>query len=50
MMKHGQDYIDAGQDYYDQQYKARIIKNMQKRAQMLGFELTRIQTLTLEVP
>src|SRR3990167_1367648 len=50
MMKHGQDYVDAGQDYYDQQYKERIVKNMQKRAHMLGFELTPIQTLTLEVP
>jgi transposase len=43
MMKHGQDYVDAGQDYYDQQYKERIVKNMQKRAHMLGFELTPIQ-------
>lgn len=50
MMKHGKDYVDAGQDYYDQQYKERIMKNMQKRAHMLGFELTPIQTLTLEVP
>ena len=50
MMKHGQDYVDAGQDYYDQQYKERIVRNMQKRAHMLGFELTPIQTLTLEVP
>lgn len=50
MMKYGQDYVDAGQDYYDQQYKERIVKNMRRRAQMLGFELTPIQTLTLEVP
>lgn len=50
MMKHGQDYVDAGQDYYDQQYKERIVKNMQKRALMLGFELTPISAFTSEVP
>ncbi len=50
MMKHGQDYVDVGQDYYDQQYKERIVKNMQKRAHMLGFELTPIRILTSEVP
>ena len=31
-------------------YKERIVKNMQKRALMLGFELTPIMTLTSEVP
>ena len=41
--------MDAGQDYYDRQYKARIIKNMQKMAMALGFELTPIQNLA-EVP
>jgi transposase len=50
MMKHGEEYVDAGQDYYDQQYKERIVKNMQKRALMLGFELIAIMTLTEEVP
>lgn len=50
MMKYGEDYVDAGKDYYDQQYKEQIVKNMQKRARMLGFELTPIQPLTSEVP
>ena len=50
MMKHGEEYVDAGQDYYDQQYKERIVKNMQKRALMLGFVLTPITTLTPVVP
>jgi len=50
MIKHGEEYVDAGQGYYDQQYKERIVKNMQKRALMLGFELTSITALTSEVP
>ena len=44
------DYVDAGQDYYNQQYRARIIKNMQKKAKMLGFQSMPIQLLTTEVP
>lgn len=50
MMKHGEEYVDAGQDYYDQQYKERIVRNMQKRALMLGFELTPVTALASEVP
>jgi transposase len=49
MIQSGKDYVDVGQDYYDRQYKARIIKNRQKRAKALGFELTPIQNLA-EVP
>jgi transposase len=29
MMIHWQDSVEAGQGYYEQRYKARIIKNMQ---------------------
>lgn len=50
MLRHGEDYVDAGQDYYNQQYQDRIIKNMQKKAKMLGFQLTPIQSLAMEVP
>jgi len=50
MMKTGKEYVDVGQDYYDRQYKDRLIKNMKKRAMALGFELTPIQPLILEVP
>lgn len=39
MMKHGTEYTDVGQDYYEQRYKSRVIKNLKKRAQELGFEL-----------
>jgi transposase len=39
MMKHGKEYTDVGQDYYEQQYKSRAIKNIKTRARQLGFEL-----------
>ena len=39
MLKYGTEYTDVGQDYYEQQYKSRAIKNLKTRARQLGFEL-----------
>lgn len=39
MLKYGTEYTDVGQDYYEQSYKSRVIKNLKKRAQQLGYEL-----------
>jgi len=39
MLKHGTEYTDVGQDYYEQQYKTRAIKNLKARARQLGFDL-----------
>jgi hypothetical protein len=39
MLKNGTAYTDVGQDYYEQTYKSRVIKNLKKRAQQLGYEL-----------
>ena len=33
-------YHDPGADYYEIQYRNRIINNMKKRAKNLGFEIT----------
>lgn len=39
MLKHGTEYTDVGQDYYEQQYKSRALKNLKARARQLGFDL-----------
>ena len=39
MLTHGTSYVDAGQEYYEQRYKSRVIQNLKKRAQQLGYEL-----------
>ncbi len=39
MLKRREPYQDVGADYYDQQYKARVIRNLQRRAQKLGMRL-----------
>lgn len=39
MLRQGTAYTDAGQDYYEQQYKQRVVRGLERRAQSLGFEL-----------
>lgn len=39
LLKHKQDYIDPGQDHYIQRHRDRIIKNLKRNAQALGFDL-----------
>jgi transposase len=39
MLKYRVDYVDPGQDYYEQNYRERIIKNLQRKAQPLGMQL-----------
>lgn len=39
MLKHGTAYVDAGQDYYERQYKARVVHSLLQRAKAMGFEL-----------
>ncbi len=39
MLKNGVEYIETGQDYYETQYRDRLVKNLNRRAKMLGYEL-----------
>ena len=39
MLKHGTEYIDLGQEYYEQQYREKRVKNLRRQAKTLGFEL-----------
>lgn len=36
-------YNDPGQDYYEQRYKDRLIKNLKRRAATLGYELHQVE-------
>jgi transposase len=40
MLKFGAAYVEQGQTYYEQRYKARLLHNLGKRAKELGFQLT----------
>lgn len=39
LLKYQKEYDDPGEDYYEQKYKERVLKNLKKRASQLGFEL-----------
>ncbi len=42
MLRYGVSYKEAGQDYYEQQYRDRVLKNLKKRAAELGFNLVEV--------
>lgn len=39
MLKHGTEYKDLGQDYYEQRYQQRMIKNLKNKAKYFGYTL-----------
>jgi hypothetical protein len=39
MLKQRRPYHDFGADYYDQQYRARVLRNLSRRTAKLGFRL-----------
>jgi transposase len=39
MLKYRNHYIDPGQDYYEQKYRDRVVKNLQRKAKELGMKL-----------
>jgi len=41
MLRFGTDYVDRGQDYYERRYQGRVISNLMRRAQALGYTLTK---------
>ena len=43
MLKYGQEYVDAGQDYYERQYRDRALRNATRRAKELGYKLVQIE-------
>jgi len=40
MLTKGEEYVDQGQAYYEEKYRQRVIKNLTKRAEEFGFQLT----------
>ena len=48
MLKYGTEYVDQGQDYYEKEYKNRVLKNLRKKAANMGFALTEIDDESLQ--
>ena len=39
MLRHGQQYVDAGAEYYERHYQQRALRTAQRRAAQLGYQL-----------
>ena len=39
MLRHGQEYVDAGAKYYESQYQQRALRAAKRRAAKLGYQL-----------
>ena len=39
MLRHGQEYVDAGAEYYETQYQQRALRAAKRRAAQLGYQL-----------
>ena len=43
MLKNGMEYVEQGQDYYESQYKDRILRNLKRSASQMGLKLVPCQ-------
>ena len=39
MLRYGQEYVDAGAEYYETQYQQRALRTAKRRAAQLGYQL-----------
>jgi hypothetical protein len=42
MLKHGTAYVDEGQKHYDERYRTRVVQNLKRKAQDLGYALVEV--------
>ncbi len=47
MLTGGSSYVDAGQEYYEERYRARVVQNLKRKALEMGFELVCRQAVTV---
>lgn len=46
LMTKGEEYVDRGQNYYEEQHRQRVMKNLTKKALAMGFSLAPIEAAT----
>ena len=39
MLRYGQEYVDAGAEYYERQHRQRALRAAKRRAALLGYQL-----------
>lgn len=48
MLKHGAGYVDQGEAAYEERYRDRLLRNLKRRAAELGFQLTAVDSTTVQ--
>jgi hypothetical protein len=43
MLRYGTAYVDAGQQAYEQQYRDRVLTNLQRKARVFGYQLVQVE-------
>jgi transposase len=44
LLKYGTEYVDSGQEYYEDQYRQGVIYNLKRRVKQMGFYLVEQET------
>ena len=50
MLRFGQDYVDAGAEYYESQYQQRVLRAAKRRAYQLGYQLVPVSDAPGYIP
>jgi transposase len=50
MLKYGEEYVDIGQERYEATYKAGLLKSLERKARLLGYQLVVNQPIATVVP
>jgi transposase len=45
MVRYGTAYVDAGQQAYEQKYRARVLTHLQRQAKAFGYQLIRLEAI-----
>jgi hypothetical protein len=45
MLRYGTAYVDAGQQAYEQQYRDRVLTNLQRKARVFGYQLVQVEDI-----
>jgi transposase len=46
LLTKGTEYIDQGQDYYEERYRQRVVHHLNRKANAMGFRLIPVEAIT----
>ena len=49
VLRYGKNYCDPGADYYEERYRQRVVKNLERRAKQFGLVLSQKTDLLVKV-